>query len=378
MSAAGRRQRGAGWRATLRRRFGANWRLTRFLGCNPDRRPWKSALQAVFHAICLALLMPGCGPRNAAEPEKDPGFERTTDRGPHSVSIRLDRVKPTVADRVNLELEVRAAEEWKVTWPVVKGKLGKEKEAEFQVVDQGESQPVLLPDGRTKRLRNYVLEPFLPGSYAIPAQEFRLEKPGAEPQRIETEEVRVEVRSVLGDQETADLHDIAPPVALREKGRWGWLGWLAGLGLLGAGGWWWWRHRRSEAAASALPPRPAHEIALEELDALEAQDLAGQGQAKRCYQELSVILRRYVENRFGVHAPGQTTEEFLFYQSRSGILEQRHQLLLKEFLQHCDLVKFAELAAGPEQVRKAFEVCRSIVSETKAQVQTGEQTVAAT
>lgn len=368
MNGAGSGERGVDWRATLRRRFVEGRRVSRLHG---------AALQAVCHAFCIAWLLPGCGPREGTKVEKDPGFERTVDRGPHAVTIRLDRVKPTVADRVNLELEVRAAEEWKVTWPVVKGKLGKEKDAEFQVMDQGETLPVLLPDGRTKRARNYVLEPFLPGSYTIPAQEIRLEKPGVEAQRIETEEVQVEVRSLLGNKETVDLHDIAPPVRLPEKGKWGWLGWLLGAGLLGAGGWWWWRHRKSEAAVAALPPRPAHELAFEELDALEALDLPGQGQTKRCYQELSLILRRYVENRFGVHAPGQTTEEFLFYQSRSGLLEQRHQLLLKEFLQHCDLVKFAELEAGPEQVRKAFEVCRSFVSETMAKVETGEQTVAA-
>ena len=29
------------------------------------------------------------------------------------------------------------------------------------------------------------------------------------------------------------------------------------------------------------------------------------------YQELSMILRRYIEGRFGLSAPEQTTEEFL-------------------------------------------------------------------
>ena len=309
-------------------------------------------------ALCFVLLS-GCGGKKDAA-AKDPGIERKTDRGPHSVVVRVDRQKPTVAEPVNLELAVSAAEDWKVVWPVVKGKLG-----EFQVVDQGESRPELLPDGRTRQVRNYVLEPFLSGAYSIPPLEFKFEKEGQESQRLETEELKLEVLSLLKEG-TKDIHDIAAPVALREKWGLAWLWWLLGLAALaGAGGWWWWHRRRLELKAAAIPPRPAHEIAFEELDALQALNLPGQGEIKRYYQELSVILRRYVENRFGVHAPGQTTEEFLVYQSRSGILESRHQVLLKEFLLHCDLVKFAELEAGPDQAQKAMEVCRNFVSETR-------------
>lgn len=328
----------------------------------------KADISIAFGVVCLALLA-GCGAKKEAESEVDRGMERTVERGPHAVVMRLDRGSPTVADRVHLEVEVTAAEEWKVVWPVVKGTLD-----EFQVVDQDERQPELLPDGRTRRVRTYVLEPFLAGTYTIPPLEFRFEKEGGESQRLETGEVKVEVRSLLEEGAAAELHDIAPPVSLREKPKLGWLGWLLGGALLAGAAIWWWRRRvRREAELEAAPRRPAHEIAFEELEALLALDLPGRGETKRFFQELSLILRRYVENRFGVHAPGQTTEEFLVFQSRSGLLELRHQELLKDFLLHCDLVKFAEMEAGPEQARKAFEACRSFVSETKLEAETVEK-----
>lgn len=316
--------------------------------------------------LSLALLA-GCGERREEAEVRDRGWERVAERGPHEVVLRLDRAHPTVADRVTLTLEARVAEDWKVIWPVIKEKLG-EKPQEFQVVDQGALQPELLRDGRTRKARTYVLEPFLSGTYRIPGLEFRFEKEGREPLRLETEAVSVEVRSLLAEGAGGKLHDIAAPVGLSQD--WG-RAWAWGLGLLAlaggaAAGWWWWRKRlRAEAAAAEAPRRPAHEIAFEELDALLTQDLPGKGRIKPYYQELSAILRRYVENRFGVHAPGQTTEEFLVYQSRSGILEKRHQLLLKEFLQYCDLVKFAEMQAGPEQACQAFDACRGFVQETR-------------
>jgi hypothetical protein len=353
-------------------------------GTRNAERGTRNFPKAALNFLLCAVLLSGCGAKKETE-APDRGIERTVERGRNTVVLRLDRQKPTVAQRVKLELEVKTAEDWKVTWPVIKDKLGegeekaeegKEKPQEFQVVDQGERQPELLGDGRGRRVRNYVLEPFLPGTYTIPSLKFRLEKQGEEPQQLETEAVKVEVRSVEGPK---DLPDILPPVRLREKWGWGWLGWLLGLLLLAGGGafWWWWRRWQRQVEEAAKPRRPAHEIAFEELEALQAQDLPGKGLTKQYYQELSSILRRYVENRFGVHAPGQTTEEFLVYQSRSGILEPQHQTLLKGFLQHCDLVKFAELEAGPEQVRQAFEACRTFVVETRVPEQTTEEAVAA-
>jgi hypothetical protein len=80
-------------------------------------------------------------------------------------------------------------------------------------------------------------------------------------------------------------------------------------------------------------------------------------------------LRRYIENRFGIHAPGQTTEEFLSWQSRhaDSALERRHQLLLTQFLKHCDLVKFAELQPSEAEIQKTFDACKEFILETRVQ-----------
>jgi hypothetical protein len=86
-------------------------------------------------------------------------------------------------------------------------------------------------------------------------------------------------------------------------------------------------------------PRP-HEIALQYLE--EARQLIDPDHAREYCFEVSKIVRRYIEERFNLHAPQFTTEEFLHELAESPeALLAAHRLLLGNFLQHCDLAKFA-------------------------------------
>jgi len=79
---------------------------------------------------------------------------------------------------------------------------------------------------------------------------------------------------------------------------------------------------------------PAHEIAFRALQELVADNPAEKGEVKLFYQRLSHILRCYIENRFSLHAPEQTTEEFLDNLRSSEDLNRRYNSLLKSFLEH--------------------------------------------
>ena len=78
---------------------------------------------------------------------------------------------------------------------------------------------------------------------------------------------------------------------------------LSGIAVVAAR---WWHQ-----PAPPPPPVPAHIIAYAALRELFAQNLVARGLIKPYYFALSTILRRYIENRFGLQAPEQTTEEFL-------------------------------------------------------------------
>jgi hypothetical protein len=59
------------------------------------------------------------------------------------------------------------------------------------------------------------------------------------------------------------------------------------------------------------------------------------------YVDVSHVLRTYLEERFGLHAPERTTEEFLQEVEAGRDLDVAQRLQLQRFLSQCDLVKFA-------------------------------------
>ena len=98
-----------------------------------------------------------------------------------------------------------------------------------------------------------------------------------------------------------------------------------------------------------------------------AEDLIAKGQAKLFYLRVSAILRHYIENRFGLRAPERTTEEFLSDLQTNHILLPRQKDLLKRFLEHCDMVKFAEYQPNREEVDDTLNTCAQFIAETRQQ-----------
>lgn len=131
------------------------------------------------------------------------------------------------------------------------------------------------------------------------------------------------------------------------------------------------RKSRTDRAREIKPP---HIIAYEALEALKARNLPAQGKVKEYYYELSCIARRYIENRWSVRAPEMTTEEFLFMLKDSDNFSAPHKNLLKEFLNLCDIVKFAKYGPVPDEIDSSFDAAKKFIDETK---QTDEETVAA-
>jgi hypothetical protein len=320
-----------------------------------------------FLVACLSLALltlnaSGCS-RSAAPEDDAAAFEavKTYEQGPLRVDLKVERTKISVADRVRVVLEATAPESQEVQLPERTEKVG-----EFAVAEFRTPQSRLLEDGRVLHRRLYVLEPFLAGSYKIPPFVVRgaqKQSPAAEPSEISTEEVAIEVASLLpDDKQQPQIKEIAEPVEIPAP----WWPWVAaGLGAaLVAGALIWWRRRRRAEQEAVHPPTP-HEIAFRELEKLLASGLLEKGEAKLFYLRLSNVLRHYIEDRFGLRAPEQTTEEFLVELRRSQPFEPRHRELLQEFLEHCDLVKFAELQPSRREAETSVALCRRLIDETK-------------
>jgi hypothetical protein len=81
---------------------------------------------------------------------------------------------------------------------------------------------------------------------------------------------------------------------------------------------------------------------------------------------VSAVLRRYIEDRFGVRAPESTTEEFLEAVMAPGSELGSHREVLGRFLQLCDLVKFAHLRPEPSAALPLLDTAEGFVESTRA------------
>ncbi len=157
-----------------------------------------------------------------------------------------------------------------------------------------------------------------------------------------------------------DIRDIKPPVAIASGWEWVWWG-LAALAILGLAiwAWRWWRKRQTQVPV--IPPIPAHLRAKQKLQ----EALALLMQPKPFVIAVSDTTRLYLEERFNFHAPERTTEEFLHELQRTDLLSREQKASLGDFLQSCDLVKFAKYEPGEPELRGLHGAALRLVEETE-------------
>jgi hypothetical protein len=110
-----------------------------------------------------------------------------------------------------------------------------------------------------------------------------------------------------------------------------------------------------------VPPTPPHIRARQRLHAALAHI-----QDPRVFcGEVSDALRIYLEERFRFHAPERTTEEFLVELQNTNILTVQQKQTLADFLQSCDLVKFARHEPTEAALRELHDSALRLVEETQ-------------
>jgi hypothetical protein len=115
------------------------------------------------------------------------------------------------------------------------------------------------------------------------------------------------------------------------------------------------------AKAARAPVIPPHVRAKQRLQAA----LAHIHDPRLFCFEVSETLRVYLEDRFSLRAPERTTEEFLVELQTSGALNQDQKQSLAEFLQSCDLVKFARFEPSETALRELHDSALRLVDETQ-------------
>ncbi len=280
---------------------------------------------------------------------------------PVTAEVQADRTAVTVGDPVTLTFRVVHPP----GFTIVSFDPGRGLDA-LTLLDQVEGAPHTLPTGQVEEQRTVKVAAYEVGRKEIPAITVTWRDASGKEGSAATRPITVEVASVLkaGQTEPADIKN---PVGMPERSLWPWVGLAAAL--LAALLWYLWRRRRhrapvEETAAAAAPPRPAHEIAYEELERLLSSGRLDRGAVKEFYIELAEIVRRYLGRRFGIDTFDRTTFEIL-EALRAARIPVRATGMAGEFLAACDLVKFAKYRPEPEESRRAVESAYRLVDETK-------------
>jgi hypothetical protein len=311
----------------------------------------------------VCLLPPGCSQDRGSE-EKDYAIDDAYEKGPLAVHVRVDPNTVSIAELLTLELEATVESGYAVRMPAIDQVL-----QHFGIVDWHNPGDRLGRDNKRIKTLTYELEPFLSGKYELPPFTFDFHDVN-DPNKVyhlETDPVPVTVTSLLGaDRENLTIADIETVVSIPRSPLPWWVWLLGGLILIGGTAAIILGSRRKKVQALIRIFKPAHEVAYARLQGLVKRDLIGQGQVKLFYEEISHILRHYIEDRFQLHAPERTTEEFFDEVQHSEALSPGDRESLYAFLQHCDLVKFAKHDPTTEEIQQTFDRVKAFIEKTRS------------
>lgn len=147
-----------------------------------------------------------------------------------------------------------------------------------------------------------------------------------------------------------EFHDIAPPVDYSLVPPWVvFCGAFLALTLVGLVVWWFVRRHMRK------PPvvRSPRDLALERLEAARVEI-----ERMTPYQfsiRVSDILRRYVTEQYQLPLTRQTSVEFLTALARRSEFSEDDKSLLTDFLNRCDLIKFARYDATTADSEQLLE-----------------------
>lgn len=200
-------------------------------------------------------------------------------------------------------------------------------------------------DDKFQLIKKYGLTQFDSGSYTIPKQKIVIGD-----KTFFTDSLKIEVNNIEVDTTKQGLYDIKPIIEVEKSGSNWWkyliiiLLFLSIIGFLLY--WFVWRKKPlTEAEQIALlPPYQRAKLALKKL---EESDYLKQSELKEYYSELTLIVRKYLDEKVYDHSLESTTEELI---DRLKLLKDGNQIdlsnetikNLQTILRRADLVKFAK------------------------------------
>lgn len=214
-------------------------------------------------------------------------------------------------------------------------------------------------DSGTVKIADLTVLPLDLESAGVPPLPFHFLTPEGDTTTVFSDAVDVPIRHLAKDGET-EPRPLKPQwVAPPNYAKYFLIGAAVLLAAL-AGFLMWKFRRRREAIVPPEPALPPDFVALQALQEIERMNLVDERRFKEHYTLVVDVLRRYLEQRYGVLAMDRTSDEVLLeLRARRVVIES-----LEALLREADLVKFAKFKPGEQAARGALQAAREIIVQT--------------
>ncbi|MCX7765487.1 MAG: hypothetical protein N2246_02120 [Candidatus Sumerlaeia bacterium] len=249
-----------------------------------------------------------------------------------------------------------------------------EKLGVFEVRKRGPVVDKNLDEKRNLRIYTFELTTFETGEFEIPP--FKLKYLTAD--NLEKEAVslpiKVKVESVLpADTKLLTLRPFKPPAEIpaRYTRLYRFIAGVIGIIIFSLVGYWFWRKWRKlkyKSMEQIETLRPPDEIARQELMRIKNSALLSEGKIKEYYSQVADTIRIYLGRRYNILAIDMTSFELLNTLESQIRLDTEILNLLSEFLDECDLVKFAKYIPPQEQWLTLIDRALKIIELTTPKV----------
>jgi Ca-activated chloride channel family protein len=281
------------------------------------------------------------------------------------ITAQIDKHHIQIGDHI--KLVVQAVGDERVQLGEVKLAEALKAVPKIEVISQ--KKPNLLSGSAQQTLLEMeaVLTCFEEGQYEIPAIAIEYQQDGFRKTTL-SNALQIQVSTIPTEGGDQDIRDIKS-IWLEQRNWEDYVTWALGLLALLAviyalRRWYKNRNKVVEAPPAPPPPKPAHLVAKEKLQNLEASDLLGRGQVNAYQTELTYILREYLEARYAIPALESTSDEIIQAMKSQDALPEGWTLRLRKMLETADLVKFAKAEPPIQFHAEALAEVRSFVETT--------------
>lgn len=280
---------------------------------------------------------------------------QTFAQGNLEATMTVEPTEATVGDPILLTATVTHPTGYLVIPPTIGPEWGA-----FTIAGQEPPQTTDRGDGTSTTTITFDARLFAPGAYTTPPLQLAVTDGAGQLIDIFAAPVDVTITSVLVEGDT-ELRDIKPQAELPGGSL---LPWLVGGGLAfaAAGLFVWWRRR---SAPVVVDNRSPGQIALDNLAAIEAQNLPQLSRYQEHYTQVADTVRAYLAAVYAIPVLERTTGEIRDDLAQAGVSGALRAQIVN-FLQTSDLVKFANFTPDPESAAELVADARQIVAANDA------------